>query len=178
MIELSPGAAEAGTDKAGTLIGEEDSSEALETAYRAALDSAVRSLSQREHGRRELAQKLRRKGHPAILIDRVLDYLAEHDLQCDGRFAESFVYSRVQRGYGPIKIRQELGARGVAEGDLEAALTLTDEEWRAVAARVLERKFDGKPLDREDWATQARFLARRGFPSDVIYGLLGSQSDG
>ncbi len=174
MIDLSPEGGEFGADDRGS----SGSSEALETAYRAALDSAVRSLSQREHGQRELAQKLRRKGHPSILIDRVLDYLVEHDLQSDGRFAESFVHSRVQRGYGPMKIRQELGARGVAERDLEAALTLTGEEWRAVAAGILERKYGRKPADREDWATQARFLARRGFPSDVIYGLLGSQSDG
>ena len=158
--------------------GASASREALETAYRAALDSAVRSLSQREHGRRELTQKLRRKGHPSILVDRVLDYLIEHDLQSDGRFAEGFVRSRVQRGYGPMKIRQELGARGVAERDLEAALTLTGDEWTAVAGRVLERKFAEKPANRETWAAQARFLGRRGFPADVIYSLLGPQSDG
>ena len=92
-----------------------DSEAASEEAYGAALESAVRSLGQREHARRELERKLIRKGHPPELVARVLDYLVDHDLQSDHRFAEGFVRSRVQKGYGPVKIRQELASRGVEE---------------------------------------------------------------
>lgn len=148
-----------------------------EAAYRAALDSAVRSLGQREHGRRELASKLSRKGHPPELVGRVLDYLAEQDLQSDSRFAEEYVRSRIRRGYGPVKIRRELTGRGVAERDLERLLTSSTDYWLEVAGGALERKFGAPPEDREGWNVQARFLARRGFPSDLIFRLLGAQHD-
>ena len=145
--------------------------------YRAGLDAAVRSLSQREHGRRELEQKLLRKGHDRALVARVLDYLVEHDLQSDTRFAESFVRSRIQRGYGPVKIRQELSSRGISERQIEDQLTQPSDFWMGVAEAGLEKKFSQPPQSRDAWATQARFLARRGFPSDLIYRVLGAQSD-
>lgn len=148
-----------------------------ESAYRAALESAVRSLGQREHGRQELERKLLGKGHDRELIQRVMDYLTEHDLQSDARFAESFVRSRTQRGYGPVKIRQELSSRGISEREMEDLLTASSEYWMAVAEEGLAKKFRQPPEDRKAWATQARFLARRGFPSDLIYRVLGAQSD-
>ena len=148
-----------------------------ERAYRAALDSAVRSLSQREHGRRELERKLTSKGHDAELARQVMDYLVEHDLQSDVRFAEGLIRSRVQKGYGPMKIRQELGHKGLSEAVLEDHITEPSEFWERIAEGSLARKFGQPPADRDDWAIQARFLARRGFPSDLIYRVLGSQSD-
>jgi len=151
--------------------------ETIQVAYQAALNSAVRCLGLREHGRRELERKLRRKGHAAELIDRVFDYLVEHDLQSDQRFVESFIRSRIRKGHGPVKIRQELGSRGLTERDLEAYLTEPAEYWLEIAADVRERKFGEVPADRDAWAVQARFLARRGFPSDIIYRVLGSQND-
>ncbi len=144
--------------------------------YRAALNAAVRSLGQREHGRRELERKLRRKGHDPVLIEQVMDYLLEHDLQSDERFAEGLIRSRVQRGYGPVKIRQELGAKGVAEGVLERQLTEPAEFWESVALESLAKKYGEPPGNRDEWAVQARYLARRGFPSDLIYRVLGGQT--
>ncbi len=146
-------------------------------AYRAALDSAVRSLSQREHARRELERKLASKGHAPQLVEQVMDYLHTHDLQSDDRFAESFVRSRVQKGYGPVKIRQELASRGLGEEALERQLTEPADFWLSVARRALARKFghssDEVEIDRDAWNTRARFLARRGFPADLIYRALG-----
>ncbi len=118
-----------------------------------------------------------RKGHRNSPIARVMGYLAEHDLQSDARFAESFVRSRIQRGYGPIKIRQELSSRGVSEHDLEDGLTRASEFWMGIAEGGLAKKYGQPPANRDGWATQARFLARRGFPSDLIYRVLGAQSD-
>lgn len=150
-----------------------------EAAYRAALDAAVRSLGRREHGRRELTRKLASKGHAPEQIERVMDYLLQHDLQSDDRFAEGFVRSRIQKGYGPIKIRQELASRGVSEAAQERQLTEPAAFWLDVAQRVLDRKFGCQPnaAGREAWNTRARFLARRGFPADLIYRALGPERD-
>ena len=57
---------------------------------------------------------------------------------------------------------------------LETALTASGEFWIEQAERALTRKFGGPPANRDGWNTQARFLARRGFPSDLIYRVLGT----
>jgi regulatory protein len=142
-------------------------------AYQAALESAVRSLSQREHSQRELERKLRSKGHAPELVARVLEYLLEHDLQSDARFVEVYIRSRIHKGYGPLKIRQELTSRGISEQELEAELTAPGEFWIEQARSALARKFRQPVADREDWNRRGRFLARRGFPSDLIYRVLG-----
>jgi regulatory protein len=175
------------------------SGDAAEAAYRATLDAAVKSLGRREHSRRELEQKLARRGHPRALVTEVLDYLSEHDLQSDARYAEDFVRSRVARGYGPVKIRQELATRGVREPELESQLTEPAEFWLEVATSALAKRFgaepwscledtddcpdasadasrvDGYDARRQDWNARARFLARRGFPADLIYRVLGAE---
>jgi len=159
---------------------ETESAVEKEAAYRAALDSAVRSLGRREHGRRELERKLMSKRHDPALIARVLDYLIEHDLQSESRYVEAYVRSRIRKGYGPVKIRQELSSRGVgeeSESELELELTQSAEFWIEVAETVLEKKFGRVPADRDDWHLQARFLSRRGFPSDLIFRALGAYSD-
>ncbi|RLW55011.1 MAG: hypothetical protein B6D69_04415, partial [gamma proteobacterium symbiont of Stewartia floridana] len=38
------------------------------------------------------------------MIEQVLDDLTSASLQSDGRFAESFVESRVRKGQGPLRI--------------------------------------------------------------------------
>jgi regulatory protein len=169
---LQPGETEAGVGADSDPDFEGDRS-----AYQAALDSAVRSLGRREHGRRELEQKLLHKGHAPALVTRVLDVLAADNLQSDARYVEEYIRSRIRRGYGPIKIRQELSSRGIQESELEDELTESAEFWIKLAGDGLDRKFGGPPSDRDGWNRQARFLARRGFPSDLIYRVLGSHSD-
>ncbi len=153
-------------------LGEED------RLYRAAFDRALRLLGQREHSRRELLTKLRSKGVDAATVGLVVDDLRGRGLQSDERFAEAFVHSRIGRGHGPIRIRQELGQRGIDDDLADEVLTQPADYWLDLAAAARRRKFsDAGPADRDDWNRQARFLARRGFPSDLIYRLLGSASD-
>lgn len=123
-------------------------------------------------------------------VDTVLDDLASRDLLSDVRFAEAFVRRGVDRGQGPIKIRAELRNRGVAEDIIDDTLTFPDDFWlrraRAVQAKRFGRAGDGsstsgdsdadKPVNRSDWAKRARFLAARGFASDIIYRTLGPQT--
>ena len=123
-------------------------------------------------------------------VDTVLDDLASRDLLSDVRFAEAFVRRGVDRGQGPIKIRAELRNRGVAEDIIDDTLTFPDDFWlrraRAVQAKRFGRAGDGAstsgnsdtdaPVNRSEWAKRARFLAARGFASDIIYRTLGPQT--
>jgi regulatory protein len=159
----------AGSAFADDELGEED------RRYRLALDRALRLLGQREHSVRELTAKLTGKGIDAATARLVVDDLRGRGLQSDARFAEAFVHSRVGRGHGPIRIRQELGQRGIGDDLADELLTRTGGYWLELAQHTRSRKFgDAAPADRDAWNRQARFLARRGFPSDLIYRVLGS----
>jgi len=135
---------------------------------------AVRLLAAREHSRFELARKLAAKGHGKQAIEEVLDELRAQGYQSDQRFTEEYVRSRVGRGYGPIRIRQDLQQRGLDDELIDAELTCPAARWIELANVVRGKRFSGEiPVDRDAWNAQARFLARRGFPADLIYRVLG-----
>lgn len=140
-----------------------------ELAYRRALDKGLRALTAREHSRAELLRKLAGKGVARDLADRVVGELEAQALQSDERFAESFVHGRIERGYGPVWIRQALAQRGVDRDTAEALLDRPREFWLEQAQTARLRKFgEHPPADRASWEKQARFLAQRGFPSDLV----------
>ena len=121
-------------------------------------------------------------------VDTVLDDLVRRDLLSDVRFAEAFVRRGVDRGHGPIKIRADLRNRGVMEDIIDDTLTFPDEFWLRRARAVQAKRFGGgasaggddsdacAPVNRSEWARRARFLASRGFASDIIYRTLGPQT--
>lgn len=167
-------------------------------SYLRALNSALGMLARREHSKAELARKLNRKGFTSDCVAEVLEYLITEKLQSDVRFAEGYVHGRIARGYGPMYIRNELNQRGVDELLVEEALTQSAEFWIDIAQCARSKKFGSDPCEESDedladacenanarfvraaaekalWNKQARFLARRGFPSDLIYRVLGSR---
>jgi len=132
-------------------------------------DLALRLLSRRDHSRRELAAKLLGKGYPAAGVIGVLDDLAATGLQSDERMADAYVNERLRRGFGPLRIRQELRERGVAEEVIQACLDLPPGDWLALMDGVATRKFGlAKAGERKEVARRARFLEYRGFPTELI----------
>ncbi len=158
---------------ANTLEDGEASAADRQKAFRAAVDQGMRLLTAREHTGRELIAKLCRKGHAKAVAAEALEHLRAQGLQSDERFAESYCHSRRARGYGPLALDAELRERGLAEALIEQALATLDADWRGEAERARRKRFGAAlPADRDAWGRQARFLARRGFPSDVIRRLL------
>jgi len=136
-------------------------------------EAAMRLLARREHGRIELVRKLAGRGHPPQLAKDVVADLATTGLQSDDRFVASFVRSALGRGHGPLKIRAGLRDRGI--DDDTAWSVLPDDEWTELARNAVDKRFGpSAPKNRAEWAKRARFLAGRGFPSDVAGRVLGS----
>lgn len=130
-------------------------------------------LARREHGRVELTRKLRKRGAPDELIDGALDRLAEEGLLSEARYLESFVAYRARAGYGPQRIREELGQRGLARGDIDLALRDSGIDWFEQLRETWQRKYAGRlPNDARERAQQGRFLAYRGYSLDMIGRLL------
>ena len=136
---------------------------------RAAMDLRAR----REHGRVELTRKLRKRGAPQELIEAALQRLSEEGLLSEARYLESFVAYRARAGYGPQRIREELGQRGLERGDIDQALRESAIDWFESLRETWQRKFAGQlPMDARERAKQGRFLAYRGYSLDMIGRLL------
>lgn len=139
--------------------------------------AAMDLLARREHGRAELSRKLRQRGATVELIDPALDRLAEEGLLNESRYLEAFIASKARSGYGPLRIREELGQRGLPRGEVDKALAEADVDWRAQLHDVWRRKFPRLPQDARERAQQGRFLSYRGFSMEAINRLLSGRGD-
>lgn len=135
-------------------------------------ERAVRLLARREHSALELRHKLRQRGHEAAEVEAELDALQARGWQSDERFAESRVNARIGAGQGPLKIRAELQAAGIAESNARDALAEAEVDWDEQIRALHQRRFGGPPEGPKEWQRQFRFLANRGFTSEQIHRVL------
>ncbi len=132
-------------------------------------NTALDLLARREHTRLEITRKLQAKKYALGEIDRLLDQLEREGLQSDTRFVESYLDSRSQRGFGPLKIKLGLRERGISSDLIDAYVDFNDRVWLEVAHREYEKKYGDQVLQSErDQAKCERFLRSRGFTSDII----------
>lgn len=145
-------------------------------------DKAMELLAIREHSRAELKEKFRQRDYPAELVEAVLDDFADRNLQSDERFAEVYVRSRTGRGYGELKIRAELQARGVSGEMIGIAIEASDTDWYAKAEAALYKKFLTR-IDAQQVRSQKirgkmqRFLQNRGYNPDQIISAVNRMVD-
>lgn len=135
--------------------------------------AAMDLLARREHGRVELARKLRQRGASDEHIEAALDRLSEEGLLSEARYLESFISYRARSGFGPQRIRDDLSQRGLARADIDQALRDSGIDWREGLRETWQRKFAGElPADARERAKQMRFLVYRGYPMDMVGQLL------
>lgn len=138
--------------------------------------SAMNLLARREHSRHELADKLRLRYLQSEsvaetfddVLEQVLDRLEADGLLSDARFAEAYVRSRIQRGFGPLSIRYGLRQRGIDAELIQTWLPDDNDFWLEHLDQVLRRKYDKADLaSREPRILQKlqRFVISRGFSS-------------
>jgi regulatory protein len=128
---------------------------------------ALRFLAARERSREELRRKLAGEGTDPDELEAVLDELQRKGLLSEARLAEQMIHAARGR-YGSRRVVERLRERGVQGEALDrAAQALKAQELES--ARALWRKrFGQAPASLQDKARQTRFLAGRGYPSDVI----------
>ena len=145
---------------------------AVDERFTSALEArkkAMDYLARREYGREELRKKLLQAGYAENAADEAVGRLASDGLQDDARFIENFIRSRVNQGKGPVRIRSELGQRGLDDGLIEQGLDEAGEDWYLLAETVRQQKFGaGYPEDFKEKARQMRFLQYRGFEQSHI----------
>jgi regulatory protein len=128
---------------------------------------ALRLLSQREHSRKELEQKLKPHEETPGELAEALDFLATKDFINEKRVVESVVNRRSTK-LGAARVRQELMAKGLPADDIaEAVEALRGTELERALA-VWRKKFGAPPSDASERAKQVRFLVSRGFAAEIV----------
>ncbi|HID82102.1 MAG TPA: regulatory protein RecX [Chromatiales bacterium] len=136
-------------------------------------NAAMNYLARREHSRQELIRKLSKKDFSQDEIETALDGLEQDGLLDDARFAEAYTRARVNKGFGPVRIRQELNDRGVSSELTEQMLTHWSDDWIMLAQQQQQKRFKCLAEDYTERVRQARFLQHRGFTSEQIWQVLG-----
>ncbi len=143
-------------------------------AYARARDLALRFLALRPRSVAEVRTYLHRKGFDDSTVERVIERLKELNYLDDEAFARFWVEDRERfRPRGPMALRHELRQKGISQEIIEHVLAHLDVE--ASARRALESKARRwTHLDEQAFRRKAQaFLARRGFPYDVIRDVVG-----
>lgn len=134
-----------------------------------AFDCAVRLLSRREHGERELINKLMQKGFDLPACQQALQTCQELGLQSDARFVEAFCNTRIRQGYGPLRISQELQSRCLDRELVDTVLSQYQDQWDDYALAVWQKKYKAQAqMDVSTQQKQQGFLRYRGFYADTI----------
>ena len=129
-------------------------------------------LARREHSRRELIFKLRKRftDSDEQIIEEV-SRLGSEGLQSDYRMASEYVHFRSKKGLGPKKIKAELRLKGISDSLLEQIFSESGVDWRNILEKVINKKTsqDGVTLDSLETKHKVNnFLQKRGFEPDQI----------
>lgn len=128
---------------------------------------AFRALGQRALSATELRGKLERRSDNPELIAQVLARVQELGYQQDEQVAR---IETSRRGLGQFRVRQNLKRRGLnAELIDETIQAIEPEDERQEAAELLSRRWDSMLRKRDPRAAAYALLARRGYPSPVIW---------
>ncbi|AFC85220.1 regulatory protein RecX [Frateuria aurantia] len=134
-----------------------------------AYDKALGLLARREHSLFELRRKLGQGGYAADEIRQALERLDASPYQDDQRFGEALLRSRVQQGYGPMRIRVELRSHGLSDRIIAELLEEAAVDWDGLAQRQLIRHYGTEPAEEAvDRQRRAQYLQRRGFSAANI----------
>ena len=128
---------------------------------------ALRLLSQREHSRKELEQKLKPHEETPGELAEALDFLAAKDFINEKRVVESVVNRRASK-LGAARVRQELVAKGLPADDIAEAVEAMRSTELGRAIQVWRKRFGAPPSDASERAKQVRFLVSRGFAPEVV----------
>lgn len=136
------------------------------------LKSALSYLSLRDRSTHELETHLQKRlptdSQSASNLVQLIEYLVYHNLINDSRFAQSWLEAKVNRGYGPNKIRHDLHARGIAPSIINQVIqSVAPASWIKAAFGQLNKRQNRwlssslHPLKLK--SRQLAFLSSRGF---------------
>lgn len=132
----------------------------------AAKGKALEALARRPLSRREVTERLDRRGVREDIAEETADWLERMGYVDDGEYAGQIARHYATKGYGAGRVREELAKRGVPREYWDTALEQMPDTGDAVD-RFLRAKLRGEP-DRKEKKRVADALLRRGFSWEEI----------
>jgi regulatory protein len=155
-------------------------SNAGRTSYQKAMNTAVRILTNRDHSKYELTQKLQQRGIERNVVGAVLAECERLNYINDQRTARLYISQLNRKCFGKRHIRMALKKKGLRGTAIENMVLqkCAEVEERKKAARLLEKRM--KIINRAQAAEKKRdnlyrFLYSRGFSKDVITEVMRDQ---
>lgn len=136
---------------------------------------ALRLLYGREHSRVELERKLKRFEEEPGILAQALDELQVKGFIDERRVIDSVLHRHAAK-FGTARIKQELQSKGLHPEAVSEALAGLRASELERAQEVWRKKFAQLPQDALEAARQMRFLAARGFDSDVIRSVVSGRN--
>lgn len=132
---------------------------------------ALAYLSRRERTSEEVRRKLRDASFEDGVASSVVERLRALGYLNDQAYAERYAAVRFERGYGPLRIGQELKKRGVADHVVRDALS-SQADGELVRVQALEQAFrkGGRLRDNDERKRKKKVydhLIRRGYSHEV-----------
>ena len=131
------------------------------------MERAYRLIGYRPMSKKELISKLTEKGEPAELCERTAERLEELGIINDGEYAVMIVRHYAAKGYGRMRIKNELYTRGVSKDLWDDALDGLSDQSETVE-KLIEMKLKTDSPDKKELKKLTDFLLRRGFGWDEI----------
>ncbi len=146
----------------------------LESEKNAAFDKALTHLSATRKTEKQLRDFLTRKGYLPVVCDYVVEKLRSYDFINDGEYAKEYADSAAKKKGGRL-IRMELRGKGVADEEIDGAVSALDgAQELATAKRILEKYLRGKTLDQAALQKGYRYLVGKGFDYEIAKEALSS----
>jgi regulatory protein len=142
-------------------------------SFQQAMNTAFRILTNRDHSKYELIQKLQQRGFAAKIVDTVISRCEDFGYIDDRRTARVYVLQLKRKCFGRRYIRLALKKKRLMDSAIEEILVenYPEEDEHVHAGRLLEKKkktfaSEADPKKRSDRIY--RFLYSRGFSPSVI----------
>lgn len=138
-------------------------------------DAALKYLSFRARTCGEVERHLLSKGFDVEEIRQTIERLKELRYVDDEDYCVRYLEYAAGKGRGPLRIRRELEEKGVDRETIQIAFEEyeTEESDLDRAKEQAEKIARGKPVDKKLLARIGRRLHSMGYPSDVIYQVIG-----
>ena len=159
--------------------------------FEKAREEAAVYLSRRFRTEEEVSQHLRGKGYAEEEIARAVDDLKDYGYINDFDYCQAYYRYGIARDRGRRRIERELLDKGIPRQVIDSAWSALEENaeedivtdemtmaWNAAMKLAKQQKGAGKPLDQKFMARVGRRLSGLGYPSEIIYSVLGKLKEG
>ena len=172
-----------GLKKDQVLTGEECAALIQEDLYFKGFKRILDYIAYRPRTRKEINTRLKQLAIPESPSEAIVSRLDELGYINDAAFAEQWAVSRFRsKGFGPLRIKQELSQKGIPASVIEEVVanaipekSLTDQLTKQVDGAFNKYRKEADPQKKRTKIVQ--FLARRGYSGSTVFQMIDAKMD-